>query len=191
MTEQEKQNKKGEPTPTIGNTEEFCPFCFGKDIKFDAKIDGKGRYECKGCGAEFAVAQQVSPSEYQFWDEVAEKSGYDVDAVKAKADQLATYLPKTTGITYGTGAMWHAFHEWKRESQDEAEPRKTVKLKVEDARRDKYDLEFNVTEMGDVECPWCGAEIAADGNCAQGHIAYTIVDPDATEKVNDALRGEA
>jgi uncharacterized protein (UPF0212 family) len=66
-----------------------------------------------------------------------------------------------------------------------------VKLKVEDANRDRYDLEFEVTAMGDVECPLCGAEIAADGACAQGHITYTIIDPDAAEKVNDVLRGEA
>jgi hypothetical protein len=66
-----------------------------------------------------------------------------------------------------------------------------VKLEVEDANRDKYNLEFEVTPMGDVVCPLCGAEIPADGACAQGHIAYTITDPDATEKVNDSLRGEA
>jgi len=67
---------------------------------------------------------------------------------------------------------------------------KKTKLLVEDARKDRYNLEFDVTSMGDVECPWCGAEIAADGACAQGHIAYTIVDPDATEKVNNVLRKE-
>lgn len=65
-----------------------------------------------------------------------------------------------------------------------------VKLKVEDANRDTYDLEFEITALGDVVCPWCSAEIPADGNCAQGHIAYTIVDEDATEKVNNAVRGE-
>jgi len=65
-----------------------------------------------------------------------------------------------------------------------------TKLLVEDARKDRYEMEFEITSMGDVECPWCGAEIAPDGACAQGHLAYTIIDPDATEKVNNALRGE-
>jgi hypothetical protein len=67
-----------------------------------------------------------------------------------------------------------------------------IKLKVEDARGDKYQLNFDVENTDDglaLICPWCGERLNpyTETACANGHIAYTIIDEEAEQKAIDAI----
>ena len=69
-----------------------------------------------------------------------------------------------------------------------------VYLKVQDANADKYTLEFEAEHTSDglvLLCPLCGESLNFEAEtvaCANGHIAYTIIDEKIVEKVNDAFR---
>jgi len=66
-----------------------------------------------------------------------------------------------------------------------------VKLWVEDAYGDNYERDFLLSResLGDVECPDCGTLLTPlDGvGCANGHLAYTIVDDNVLDKISSAL----
>lgn len=96
-----------------------CPFCLNQEIEEHPEIDDYGRYVCGHCGAEFAVAQQVSPDEIQFWDKASENRDYDVERVKDEvAEKLAEKIDPTTTPTYGSGEIWAAYHRWARETEE-------------------------------------------------------------------------
>ena len=66
---------------------------------------------------------------------------------------------------------------------------------VEDAHKDKYEMEFEI-EIYDgfpvLICPLCGHSLQDNITCAEGHIAYSIIDEEGIESaMNDALFAEA
>jgi len=66
----------------------------------------------------------------------------------------------------------------------------TILLRVEDAYKDRYLMDFTV-EVDEDEgerllCPLCGT-ILYSNSCASGHIAYTIIDNAKLEKIADVL----
>lgn len=73
---------------------------------------------------------------------------------------------------------------------------KEVELMVIDAWGDKYARNFlaMATEEGLVlVCPDCGEWLNVDADpiaCANGHLAYTVIDPEATVVVNNLFRAE-
>jgi hypothetical protein len=70
-----------------------------------------------------------------------------------------------------------------------------IKLQIKDANQDVYEQEFEVEynqEEGSVDiiCPLCGEILQQNMGytCANGHIAYTIIDEDAEEKALAAIQ---
>ncbi len=69
-----------------------------------------------------------------------------------------------------------------------------VTAKVVDANGDRYNKQFEVQYNGEcllLICPDCGESVnyeAEEPSCANGHLAYTIIEEDIIDKVNDAWR---
>ena len=73
------------------------------------------------------------------FDKLLEQCDWDKERFEAKLAQIEKTLPKTTGITSGTGKFWYRFNEWKREADyvsehhSEGSKPKTICSKLQDA----------------------------------------------------------
>ena len=70
-----------------------------------------------------------------------------------------------------------------------------LEFEVEDANGDKYAKDFvveNTPEGLALICPDCGEIIQSNGTgeyaCANGHLAYTITNPEIDSDINDSFR---